>query len=159
MDNSKRIKNLPPYLFAEIDKMIAKAKDEGVDVISFGVGDPDQPTPDNVVNKMKEAVDKSSTHNYPSYEGLYEFRQSVADWYQRRYNVKFNADKEIVSLIGSKEGIAHFPFCYINPGDIALCPDPGYPVYRTSVLLAGGEPYTMPLLKENNFLPDLEEIP
>lgn len=159
MENSKRIKNLPPYLFAEIDKMIAKAKEEGIDVISFGIGDPDLPTPDNIVSKMKDALDDPSTHSYPSYEGLYEFRQAVADWYDRRYNVKFDADREIVSLIGCKEGIAHFPFCYLNPGDIALYPDPGYPVYKTSILLSGGEPYIMPLLKENDFLPDLEAIP
>ncbi len=159
MQNADRIKNLPPYLFAEIDKMIVRAKQSGVDVISFGIGDPDMPTPETVVNKMKQAIQDPSTHSYPSYEGLYEFRKAVTDWYKKRYNIAFDPDKEIVSLIGSKEGIAHFPFCYINPGDVALVPDPGYPVYKTSVLLAGGEPYVIPLRKENHFLPDLEEIP
>ncbi len=159
MENSNRLKNLPPYLFAEIDKMIMKAKQSGVDVISFGVGDPDMPTPENVVNKLQQAVEDPSTHSYPSYEGLYEFRKAVSDWYKKRYNVEYDPDKEIVSLIGSKEGIAHFPFCYINPGDTALIPDPGYPVYKTAVLLAGGKTFTIPLLKENNFLPDLNAIP
>lgn len=158
MRSADRIKNLPPYLFAEIDKMIARAKKEGVDVISFGIGDPDQPTPDNIVNRMIEAVQDPTTHSYPSYEGLYEYRKAVADWYKKNYGSEFDPDKEVVSLIGSKEGIAHLPFCYINPGDKALVPDPGYPVYKTSVLLAGGEPIAVPLLEENNFLPDLEAI-
>lgn len=158
MRSADRIKNLPPYLFAEIDKMIARAKKEGVDVISFGIGDPDQPTPDNIVNRMIEAVQDPTTHSYPSYEGLYEYRKAVADWYKKNYGSEFDPDKEVVSLIGSKEGIAHLPFCYINPGDKALVPDPGYPVYKTSVLLAGGEPVAVPLLEENNFLPDLEAI-
>ncbi|MTI61176.1 MAG: LL-diaminopimelate aminotransferase [Firmicutes bacterium] len=158
MENSDRIRNLPPYLFAEIDKMIAKAKSKGKDVISFGIGDPDLPTPDNIVNKMIESVKDPSTHSYPSYEGLYDYRKAVADWYQDNYEVDLDPDKEVVSLIGSKEGIAHLPFCYINPGDLALVPDPGYPVYKTAVLLAGGEPVMMPLLEENDFLPDLDKI-
>ncbi len=158
MEYARRIQNLPPYLFAEIDKMIAKAKAEGVDVISFGIGDPDQPTPDNVVNKMIEAVQDPSTHSYPSYEGMYEYRKAVADWYKRRYQIELDPETEVVSLIGSKEGIAHLPFCYINPGDVALVPDPGYPVYKTSTLLAGGKPVMMPLKKENDFLPDLTKI-
>ncbi|MFW6256756.1 MAG: LL-diaminopimelate aminotransferase [Bacillota bacterium] len=159
METAERIKNLPPYLFAEIDRMIAKAKNKGVDVISFGIGDPDQPTPNNIVNEIKKAVEKPETHSYPSYEGLYSFRQEVANWYQNNYNVKFDPEKEIVSLIGSKEGIAHLPFCFINQGDKALVPDPGYPVYQNSVLLAGGKPVIVPLKEKNNFLPDLESIP
>ncbi|MFW6035550.1 MAG: LL-diaminopimelate aminotransferase [Halothermotrichaceae bacterium] len=158
MENAERIKNLPRYLFAEIDKMIAEAKEEGVDVISFGIGDPDQPTPDNIVKRMIEAVQEPSTHSYPSYEGLYDYRRAVADWYQKYYNIDLDPDSEVVSLIGSKEGIAHLPFCYINPGDKALIPDPGYPVYKTSILLAGGEPVIVPLEAENNFLPDLDAI-
>ncbi|MFW5998744.1 MAG: LL-diaminopimelate aminotransferase [Halanaerobiaceae bacterium] len=158
MENAERIKNLPPYLFAEIDKMIAKAKKEGVDVISFGIGDPDLPTPEKIIDKMVEAIHDPSTHSYPSYEGLYEYRKAVSDWYRKYYGVEFDSDKEVVSLIGSKEGISHLPFCYINQGDKALVPDPGYPVYKTSVLLAGGEPTMVPLLEENNFLPDLNLI-
>ncbi len=158
MENADRIKNLPPYLFAEIDKMIAKAKANGVDVISFGIGDPDLPTPEIVVKRMIEAVKDPSTHSYPSYEGLLEYREAVSGWYQKNYGVQFDPDKEVVSLIGSKEGIAHLPFCFINPGDKALVPDPGYPVYKTSVLLAGGEVYNLPLLESNHFLPDLTKI-
>lgn len=158
MENAERIKNLPPYLFAEIDKMIAKAKKEGVDVISFGIGDPDLPTPENIVNKMIKAVQDPSTHSYPSYEGLFEYRKAVSDWYQSNYKINFDPDEEVVSLIGSKEGIAHLPFCFINPGDIALVPDPGYPVYKTATLLAGGNPVMVPLTEENNFLPDLNAI-
>ncbi len=158
MELAERIHNLPPYLFAEIDRMIEKAKENGIDVISFGIGDPDQPTPDNIVNKMKEAVENPTTHSYPSYEGLYEFRKAVVDWYERKYNIRLDPDKQVVSLIGSKEGIAHLPFCFINNMDKALVPDPGYPVYKTSILLAGGDPVIVPLLKENNFLPDLEAI-
>jgi len=156
--NSDRIKNLPPYLFAEIDNMIAQAKQDGIDVISFGIGDPDLPTPENVVNKMKQAVQDPSTHSYPSYEGLFEYRQAVSNWYEERFNVSIDPKREVVSLIGSKEGLAHLPFCYINPGDFALIPDPSYPVYNTAVLLAGGKSIKMPLVKENNFLPDLNKI-
>ncbi len=158
MEQANRIKSLPPYLFAEIDKMINKAKDEGVDVISFGIGDPDQPTPDHIVERMITAVQDPSTHSYPSYEGLYSYRKAVSDWYKKRFGVKLDPDKEIVSLIGSKEGIAHFPFCYINEGDLALIPDPGYPVYNTSVLLAGGEVEFLPLKKENDYLVNFAEI-
>jgi len=158
MENSNRIKNLPPYLFAEIDKMINNAKAEGMDVINFGIGDPDQPTPENVVNKMKEAVQDPTTHSYPSYEGLVEFRTAVSRRYKKRFDVELDPATEVVSLIGSKEGIAHLPLCYINPGDYALVPDPGYPVYKTSILLADGNPIMMPLKEENDFLPDLAAI-
>ncbi len=157
-EKSKRMKNLPPYLFAEIDRMIEKARDEGVDVIDFGVGDPDLPTPDHIVRAMKKAVDDPSTHGYPSYEGMEEFRTAVGNFYSDRFNVDLDPGKEIISLIGSKEGLAHIPFCYLNPGDIALVPDPAYPVYKTSVVMAGGEPITLPLKAENDFLPDLAEL-
>jgi LL-diaminopimelate aminotransferase len=158
MENSNRIKNLPPYLFAEIDRMINEAKADGMDVINFGIGDPDQPTPENIVNKMKEAIQDPTTHSYPSYEGLAEFRTAVSRRYEKRFDVELDPETEVVSLIGSKEGIAHLPLCYINPGDSALVPDPGYPVYKTSILLADGEPIMMPLLEENGFLPDLDSI-
>ncbi len=158
MENSNRIKNLPPYLFAEIDKMINNAKAEGMDVINFGIGDPDQPTPENIVNKMKEAIQDPTTHSYPSYEGLVEFRTAVSRRYKKRFDVELDPATEVVSLIGSKEGIAHLPLCYINPGDYALVPDPGYPVYKTSILLADGNPIMMPLKEENDFLPELAAI-
>jgi len=158
MENSNRIKNLPPYLFAEIDKMINKAKSEGMDVINFGIGDPDQPTPQNIVNKMREAVQDPTTHSYPSYEGLIEYRKAISNYYKDRFDVDLEPNTEVVSLIGSKEGIAHLPLCYINPGDCALIPDPGYPVYKTSILLADGNTIMIPLKKENEFLPDLANI-
>jgi len=158
MENSNRIKNLPPYLFAEIDKMINNAKAEGMDVINFGIGDPDQPTPENIVNKMKEAIQDPTTHSYPSYEGLVEFRTAVSRRYKKRFDVELDPATEVVSLIGSKEGIAHLPLCYINPGDYSLVPDPGYPVYKTSILLADGNPIMMPLKEENDFLPELAAI-
>ncbi|MBF8436636.1 LL-diaminopimelate aminotransferase [Halanaerobiaceae bacterium Z-7014] len=158
MEEAKRVKNLPPYLFAEIDKMINKAKENGVDVISFGIGDPDQPTPNYIVDSMIEAVQDPSTHSYPSYEGLYEYRDAVTNWYNERFSVDLDPDTEVISLIGSKEGIAHLPFCYINQDDYALVPDPGYPVYNTASLLAGGKVEKLPLKKENNFLVDLDSV-
>lgn len=158
VERAQRVKNLPPYLFAEIDKMIEKAKDNGVDVINFGVGDPDLPTPDHIVEAMKEAIMDPTTHSYPSYDGMFEFRKAVADWYEERFSVKIDPNSEVISLIGSKEGLAHFPFCYIDSGDLALIPDPSYPVYETSVLLAGGETVNLPLKAENDFLLDLDSI-
>lgn len=159
MKTADRIQKLPPYLFAEIDRKIAEAKAKGVDVISLGIGDPDQPTPDSVVHRMQEETARPENHRYPSYEGLPAFRQAVVDWYEKRFGVELDAKSEVVSLIGSKEGIAHISLCYVNPGDVNLIPDPGYPVYATGTLFAGGTCYRMPLLKENGFLPDLYSIP
>jgi len=156
---ARRISNLPPYLFAEVEREIARARERGVDVISLGIGDPDFPTPGHVVAKLKEAVDDPANHRYPSYEGLREYRVAVAEWYKRRFNVDLDPDTEVVSLIGSKEGIAHIPWCFIDPGDVALVPDPGYPVYATGVLLAGGDAFPMRLGPETRWLPDLESIP
>jgi LL-diaminopimelate aminotransferase len=159
MEEAQRIQALPPYLFARIDEKIADAKAKGVDVISLGIGDPDLPTPDHIIDKLVEAARNPENHRYPSYVGMLEFRSAVAEWYKRRSNVVLDPKKEVVTLIGSKEGIAHIAFCYINPGDVALIPDPGYPVYGVGTLLAGGVPYIMPLKGENGFLPDLEAIP
>ncbi len=156
---ARRISNLPPYLFAEVDKQIARARKSGVDVISLGIGDPDFPTPEHIVARLKQAADDPANHRYPSYEGLREYRAAVAAWYDRRFGVSLDPDTEVVSLIGSKEGIAHLPLCFIDPGDLALVPDPGYPVYRTSVLLAGGDVYFVPLTPERGWLPDLDAIP
>jgi len=154
-----RIKNLPPYLFAGIDKAKQEARARGVDVIDLSVGDPDLPTPDHIVQALKRAVDDSSNHQYPSYEGKLAFRKAVADWYKKTFDVDLDPKDEVLTLIGSKEGIAHAPLAFINPGDLALVPDPAYPVYRTATAFAGGEPAVMPLLKENGFLPDLDAIP
>jgi len=156
---SDRLNKLPPYLFAEVDAMKRKKIKEGVKVIDFGVGDPDLPTPKSIVESMKRAVEKVENQKYPSYEGKLLFRESVAGFYKRRKGVEIDAEKEVVSLIGSKEGIAHLPLAFVNPGDYVLIPDPGYPVYFGSTIFAGGEPYIMPLRKDNGFLPDLQSVP
>jgi len=156
---ASRLEKIPPYLFARIDKKKEEARKKGIDLIDFGIGDPDIPTPANIIEKMKEATENSRNHRYPSYEGMYAFRKAVADWYKKRFSVKLNPDDEVVTLIGSKEGIAHIPWAYVENGDIVLVPSPGYPVYKISTLLAGGTPYIMPLKEENNFLPDLDKIP
>ncbi len=154
-----RIKNLPPYLFAAIDKAKQEARARGADVIDLSVGDPDLPTPGHIVEALREAAKDASNHQYPSYEGKLTFRTAVADWYRQTFDVDLNPENEVLTLIGSKEGIAHAPLAFINPGDAALVPDPAYPVYRTATIFAGGEPVVMPLLRENRFLPDLDAIP
>ncbi|MGB9807139.1 MAG: LL-diaminopimelate aminotransferase [Thermosulfidibacteraceae bacterium] len=156
---AERLKKLPPYLFAAIDEAKKRKVAEGCDVIDLGVGDPDMPTPRAIVEAMKRALENPAYHRYPSYEGMLRFRQAVADWYKRRFNVELDPTSEVTSLIGSKEGIAHLPFAFVNPGDYVIVPDPGYPVYHGSTVLAGGIPYHVPLKMENSFLPDLESIP
>ncbi len=158
MKIAQRIKTIPPYLFAEIDKKKEEAIKRGVDIINLGIGDPDQPTPNNIIEKLRESVKDPKTHDYPPYAGTAEFRQAVTLWYKNRFGVDLDPDKEVMALIGSKEGIAHIFLAYMDPGDFSLIPDPGYPVYKTGTLFANGLPYIMPLLEENNFLPDLEEI-
>jgi LL-diaminopimelate aminotransferase len=153
------MQKIPPYLFAELDAMKKKRIAEGAKVIDLGVGDPDLPTPRHIVEAMKKAVDKVERQKYPSYEGMYEFRQAVSEFYNRRKGVKLSPEREIIALIGSKEGIAHLPLAFVNPGDYVLIPDPGYPVYYASTIMAGGIPYQIPLREENNFLPKLDEIP
>lgn len=155
---AERIKKIPPYLFAQIDKKIAELKKKGVDIINLGVGDPDLPTPPHIVKALERAANDPECHRYPAYEGSLEFREAVATYYKRRFGVELDPESEVMALIGSKEGIAHIFFAFIDPGDYALIPDPGYPVYKTATLFAGGIPYPMPLLKENNFLPDFSKI-
>ncbi|MBK5228308.1 MAG: LL-diaminopimelate aminotransferase [Actinobacteria bacterium] len=159
MRTAKRIDRLPPYLFAEMDRKIKAAQDKGVDVISFGIGDPDLPTPPHVVDALCSAAADPSTHRYPSYTGMPEFRRAIANWYRTRFGVDLDPDTQIQPLVGTKEGIFHLPVAFVDPGDVALIPDPGYPVYETGTLLAGGEPVAMPLLSENDFKPDLGAIP
>ncbi|HOJ30936.1 MAG TPA: LL-diaminopimelate aminotransferase [bacterium] len=156
---SEKMKKLPPYLFAEIDKKRKQLIAEGHQVISLGVGDPDLPTPERIVNAMKKAVEDPGVHRYPFGKGRADFRRAIADYYKKHSDVDLDPDNEICVLIGSKEGIAHFPFTCINPGDITLVPEPGYPVYQIGTILAGGTCYFMPLKEENNFLPDLGKIP
>lgn len=159
MRTSKRLDRIPPYLFARIDAKIAEAKTKGIDIISLGVGDPDTPTIQTVVDAMHKAVDNPKNHDYPPYNGTEAFRKASADWMKERFGVELNTEAEVLANIGSKEAIAHVFFAFVDPGDVTLCPDPGYPVYQNATILAGGEPYSMPLLAENNFLPDLDKIP
>ncbi len=156
---AKRIADLPPYLFAEIDAKKTEMRAKGMDIIDLGVGDPDIPTPKHIVEALKRAAEDPQNHRYPSYEGMLSFRTAVADWYKERFGVELDPKTEVVALIGSKEGIAHTPLAFLDPGDIGLYTDPGYPVYPTSISFAGGVPYAVPLLKENGFLPDLGAIP
>jgi LL-diaminopimelate aminotransferase len=158
IQKSDRLKQLPPYLFMEIDRLKAEVQARGVDIIDLGVGDPDLPTPDHILTRLEQAARDPKNHRYPSYSGMNDFRRAVANWYRRRFGVEADPDKEVVTLIGSKEGIAHFPLAFINPGDLALVSSPGYPVYHIGVLFAGGRSHFLPLLKENLFLPDLSTL-
>jgi LL-diaminopimelate aminotransferase len=155
-----RVEKIPPYLFARIDKKKEEARRKGMDLIDFSIGDPDIPTPDHIVRRLQQAATNPVHHRYPSYEGMPSFRKAVAQWYKTRFNVNLDPDKEVVTLIGSKEGIAHIPWAYLqSESDVCLIPSPGYPVYKITTLLAGGRPYMMPLKEENGFLPVFEDIP
>ena len=158
-EKAERLKKLPPYLFKEIDRKKAEVRSRGVDIIDLGIGDPDLPTPPHVIEALKKAAEDPANHRYPSYSGMGDFKEAVAKWYQERFGVELDPDTEVASLIGSKEGIAHFPLAFVNPGDVALVPAPAYPVYHIATMFAGGESYFMPLLSENRFLPDLNAIP
>lgn len=155
---NEKLQKLPPYLFIEIDRKKKEAIDRGADIISLGVGDPDMPTPEHIVKSMQEAVAKPTNHQYPFGAGLLSYRQAVCDWYKKKFNVDLNPD-EVCALIGSKEGIGHIHLGFLNPGDIVLVPEPGYPVYSTGATLTDAVPYFLPLLEKNNFLPDLDAIP
>lgn len=157
-EKSERLKKLPAYLFVEIDKAKKKARDEGRDIIDLGIGDPDIPTPNFIIAALARAAHDPKNHRYPLDQGLPLFRQTIAKWFKKRFGVELDPDGEIYPLIGSKEGIAHMPLAFINPGDAALVPDPCYPPYRSGTLFAGGEIISMPLTDKNNFLPDLKAI-
>ena len=159
MRKAERIKKVPPYLFAQIDKKKAEYVARGEDVIDFGIGDPDFPTPENLTKKLEESLSEPKFQRYPPYDGTLEFKQSVARWYKKRFNVTLEPASEVMALIGSKEGIAHMIWAMIDAGDVALIPDPAYPVYKVNTIMAGGTPYLLPMLPENNFLPDLDNIP
>lgn len=156
---AKRLDRLPPYMFAELDRKIAEKRAEGVDVISLGVGDPDQPTPPHIVEALQKAAEDPSTHQYPSYYGMPELRQAVAEHYRDRFGVSLDPDAQVQPLIGSKEGLAHVPIAFVDPGDETLVPDPGYPVYATATTLAGGEPVTFPMSAASGFRPDFGTLP
>ena len=156
---AQRVEQLPPYLFLGISRLIERKRAEGVDVISFGIGDPDLPTPDHIVESLRRAAGDPVNHRYPESDGLPELRQAVARWYRRRHGVELDADAEVVPLIGSKEGIGHLPLCLIDPGDVALVTDPGYPVYEAGTMFAGGEVVKLPLREEDGWLPRLDDVP
>jgi LL-diaminopimelate aminotransferase len=158
-ERADRLKRLPPYLFKEIDRKKAEVMARGADIIDLGVGDPDLPTPPHIIQTLQRAAEDPANHRYPSYSGMEGFKETAAQWYRERFGVELDPKAEVVSLIGSKEGIAHFPLAFLNPGDVALVPTPAYPVYDIATLFAGGEAFFMPLVSENNFLPDLEQIP
>ncbi|MFH1102947.1 MAG: LL-diaminopimelate aminotransferase [Pseudomonadota bacterium] len=159
IEKSERLKALPPYLFKELDRQKEEVRKKGMDIIDLGVGDPDLPTPAHIIEALKRAVSDPANHRYPSYTGMKDFNSAAASWYRRRFNVDLDPKREIVTLIGSKEGIAHIPLAFINPEDVALVPSPAYPVYNIGVRFAGGNPYVMNLVKTNDFLPDLNAVP
>ena len=156
---AERIQKLPPYLFAEIDRLKRQVAARGVDLINLGIGDPDTPTPAHIVERLRDAAKNPANHRYPDYEGLPSFRRAAAGWMERRYGVHLDPDTEVVSLIGSKEGIANMAVAFVDPGDVVLVPDPGYPVYHIGTSFNGGTTYRLPLRRENGFLPDLSAIP
>jgi len=159
MKLAERLSKLPPYLFVEINRKIVEKKSRGVDIIDFTVGDPDLPTPSHIIEYMCQMAHDPAIHRYPETAGLPKLRQAIAQWYHERFGVTLNSNREVLPLIGSKEGIGHIPLVFLGPGDIALVPDPGYPVYAMGTLLADGKPYFVPLKEENNFLPDFDAIP
>ncbi|MCE5301120.1 MAG: LL-diaminopimelate aminotransferase [Spirochaetia bacterium] len=158
MEYSNGIKKLPPYVFVDLDRKKKAAIAAGRDIINLGIGDPDKPTPKSIIRYFKKCVDKPENHQYPIGRGTTTFRQSVVDWMKKRFNVVITP-AEVECLIGAKDGITHLPLAFLNPGDIVLVPDPGYPGYTSGTYLAGGETYVMPLEAKNKFLPDLEAIP
>lgn len=159
MQFSKRISSLESYPFAALEQKIARLKAQGIDVIDFGVGDPREPTPEFIREATKKAVDDFAAAGYPSYVGLPEFRRAVGKWFERRFKVQLDPEKEITSSLGSKEAIFNFPLACVEAGEVVICPTPGYPPYARGATFAGGQPYFVPLTAENNFLPDLQGIP
>lgn len=158
IERSKRLQSLPPYIFAEIDRIKNEARARGQELLSLGIGDPDKPTPEGIVAKLQEAAADPANHVYSPYNGTAQFRQSIQRWFSSRFNVDLNPETEIVALIGSKEGIAHFPVAFLNAGETVLYPNPGYPVFSASVILAGGKPVPMPMPADKGFLPDVAEL-
>jgi len=157
-EKADRLKALPPYLFAEIDKAKREAESAGRDIINLGVGDPDQPTPRHIIDKLYEAAKDPANHRYALDAGMPSLREAIVGWYKRRFNVELNPNTEVLPLIGSKEGLTHLPLALINPGEVALIPEPCYPAYRSAVIFAGGTFEHLPLREENGFLPDLNQI-
>ena len=159
MKFSNRLSKLAPYPFVEISRIIAAKRAEGADVVTCGIGDPDMPTPQPIIDRLLTASQHPPNHRYPETDGLPELRRAIAHWYQQRFGVTLDPDKEVLPLIGAKEGIGHAAFCFLDPGDLALVPDPAYPVYGVGTMFAGAESHVMPLYERNGWLPDLEAIP
>ena len=159
MNLSRRLGKLAPYPFVEISRIIAEKRAEGADVVTFGIGDPDIPTPQPIIDRLLTASQDPPNHRYPETDGLPEMRRAIAQWYEQRFGVNLDPDKEVLPLIGAKEGIGHVAFCFLDPGDVALVPDPAYPVYGVGTMFAGAESHIMPLREENGWLPDLSAIP
>ena len=159
MKLSERLSKLSPYPFVEISRIIAEKRAAGVDVVTFGIGDPDIPTPQPIVDRLLAASQDPPNHRYPETDGLPDLRRAIAYWYEGRFGVKLDPDKEVLPLIGAKEGIGHAAFCFLDPGDVALVPDPAYPVYAVGTMFAGAESHIMPLREGNGWLPELDAIP
>jgi len=159
MLQSQRLQKIGAYLFADLDRKQDALKAKGVDVINLGVGDPDLPTPEHIIRALEDGARDPRSHRYPPYVGTTEFRRATAAWFQQRFGVTLDPDRQVLALIGSKEGLAHLPWAMLNPGEAALVPDPGYPVYRSATIMAEGEPVAVPLLADRLFLPDLDAIP
>jgi len=156
---SQRLKALPPYMFLEIDRLKRQAVEAGKDVITFGIGDPDQPTPVFIRRRMADAIEDPANHRYPLEQGVPQFRRNAAAFFEHRFGVKLDPTTQIIAVIGSKEALAHLPLAVVNPGDAVLVPQPGYPVYHSAAIFAGGQPYHMALTEDNDWLPDLEAVP
>jgi LL-diaminopimelate aminotransferase len=156
---AERVKKVPPYLFAQIDKAKEDAVKRGIDVISLGVGDPDLPTPQFIIDELKASAQDPENHHYPPYQGMKQFREAAVDWYRRRFGVDADPDEEVYALIGVKEGLIHMFLALINPGETAIVMDPSYPVFEVGTFFAGGDAFRVPLLEKNDYLPDLDSIP
>ncbi len=159
MKFSDRLGKLSPYPFVEISRIIAAKRAQGVDVVTFGIGDPDMPTPGPIIDRLLKGSEDPPNHRYPETDGLPELRRAIAHWYDQRFGVTLDPDKEVLPLIGAKEGIGHAAFSFLDPGDIALLPDPAYPVYAVGTMFAGAESHLMPLYERNGWLPELDAIP
>ncbi len=159
MQFAKRLDRLPPYLFVDINRRIADLRSKGIDIVTFAIGDPDMPTPGHIIERICDEARVPANHRYPETDGLPELHDAIADWYQARFGVDLDPETEVLPLIGSKEGIGHIALCFVESGTNVLIPDPGYPVYSMSTMIAGGNPCYFPLVAENGFLPDLSEIP